>query len=163
MQCATQLPSISFSVHACGISPSWSSHTSSHHQLLFGLTLRCVYWYGDVTKEDLQAAIRMVLELKPCIKEITVFLDATSIFVEVLMSFSCSEIVFWFLKSGAASEVKPGESAESVTYVSLLAWCLHDWLSLSTRLKSVILTYFDMIWHSGIYLYRKDYGMHEVS
>ena len=22
--------------------------------------LRCVYWYGDVTKEDLQAAIRMV-------------------------------------------------------------------------------------------------------
>ena len=72
--------------------------------------LRCVYWYGDVTKEDLQAAIRMVLELKP-IKEITV-LEATRIFVEVLMSFRCSQTVCGFSASDSCFKMMPLKSLE---------------------------------------------------
>ena len=52
-------------------------------------TLRCVYWYGDVTKEDLQAAIRMVPG-QPA-------LDSRN--------------------QSKPIEVKPGDNSESVTYV----------------------------------------------
>lgn len=143
-------------VASCGISPSRSSHTSSHHQLLFGLTLRCVYWYGDVTKEDLQAAIRMVLELKLCIKELTVFLDATSIFVEVLMSFSCSEIVFgsscfWFLlENDVAFEIRRSIWGETgwkcrIGHLRQPVSMMPPWLVVS--IYTIEISDFDLLWY----------------
>ncbi len=137
--------------------PPWSSHTSSHHQPLSGLILRCVYWYGDVTKEDLQAAIRMVLELKP-IKEISV-LEATRIFVEVLMSFRCSQTVCGFFASDSCFKMMPLKSLEQhlrwnqvkVQNRSPTSACQRD----ASMMGWSHWFWHTLIWYSGIY--RIDY------
>ena len=37
-----------------------AKNIDKNHDPVLGADDKCVYWYGDVTKDDLQAAIRMV-------------------------------------------------------------------------------------------------------